>query len=803
MSAKTYLVYVLRCVGLVLLIPGCHIIAAYESYDTTYECKTHIVNCGKKPAEPQPIVTRPQPSGTCYTVTPDRSAPGATQTPWEGLRVGDRAYCDRPWKIDRIEMPGLRDAARILTAHADNEVDRPDFLEFPWASDTDTLFIAYDSRATKVPDWLNPADYRKVLGPTGQPLHIRVSGGDQLGHVDLAIYERLGSPPSGPIRLGSNQAGSPTWAPGTTAHISLMYMVILQPKLDLDCSNLTGADVVETVISTGCGYKIKDQVKVDCEFLRGSRTLTEQACRNIFSTDGEPTCISLGKCPSEEAITEVYGKRAFAWTFTRNSEIEFDPAVSRARITVAGNRRDLNAAGYVHFEYLLDDFDRLHTFDLNSLNLDLGSTSTAIGSFSDIKVVLTSPSVARCRDPNPPWATPCDTYDIPARDVLATLSFRHDGRDIITVAQNAAAWPIAIDHQTRSFRIGPASLRATLKVNGDDREVLTEIDLTGRFKNFEPHASAEESTRVVECGVGDTLEPSNIQPVHLSSAGSFDVYESVSGATFDWYEDFGLSSQRTWGQGASVTIPPWQLSYGTHQMTLVLRDSSGAMSTDDVEVAVHDRMPPTITAPPDRYFLMTRPGGPVRIDLGTATASDTCEPSPRVSNDAPTGSMFPPGLTRVTWTADDGGGNTATAVQNVWVFQTPDVGEPVLIYQGYAELLEAVAATTSKSMAALETCSTCTADFEALSAHLATLESSLAEAGLASAPTEVRARILGGLGTVRARLGDADRALSRADATAGQVAELRAEALAIAAGTDAVLLELGELLRALADAERD
>ena len=807
MTAKTALVYVLRCVGLILLIPGCHIIAAYESFDTVYECTTHIVNCGKKPEEPQPSVTSPQERpgiegspGDCYGVVPDMSK--TPKPPWVGLRPGDRVYCDRKWKIDRIELPELVDAARILTAQADNEVNRAGFLEFPWAPETHTLYIAYDSRASKKPDWLNPADYRMVLGANGQPLHIRFSGGDSAKQVDFEIFERIARPPSGSIKLGSNQSGSPAWTPGTTAHLSAMYMVILRPKLDLDCSNRRGDHIIDTFISTGCGSKTEDLVKVECEFRRGAKALTEQVCRNVFTNDGEPTCFDRGKCPSEEAITKVYGKRAFAWTFARSSEIEFDPAVSKADITVAGNKRTLSAKGYVHFEYLLDDFDRMHTFDLNSLYLDLGTMGTAIGSFSNIQVSLSSPSLAKCQDPNPPWATPCTTYTIPAREILAGMSFHHDGEDMVTVAQNASAWPITINHQTRSFKIGPASLKATLKVNGEDRDVLTEINLTGTFKNFEPHASAEESTRVVECGVGDTLEPSNSQPVHLSSAGSFDVYESLSGATFDWYEDFGLSSERSWGKGANVTIQPYQLSYGTHQMTLVLRDSAGAMNTDDVEVAVHDRVPPTISAPTDRYFLMTQPGGPVHIDLGRATAADTCEPDPDISNDAPAGSMFSPGLTKVTWTADDGGGNTTTAIQNVYVFQTPDVDEPIYAVEGWAGLLEQISATTTKSMTALEACvpgQECAADFENLAGHLLAMENALIEIEMGAAAEATRVQILHGLRGVRGQLLEADRALARAGAATSEAAEARSAALEAASASDTTLLEIVEILRTLAN----
>lgn len=72
-----------------------------------------------------------------------------------------------------------------------------------------------------------------------------------------------------------------------------------------------------------------------------------------------------------------------------------------------------------------------------------------------------------------------------------------------------------------------------------------------------------------------------------------------------------------------------------------------------------DTVAPTIVAPPN---IKT---GPVRgtLDLGKPEVSDNADPNPTVTNDAPL--RFKPGVTRVTWTATDAAGNTATAVQIV------------------------------------------------------------------------------------------------------------------------------------------
>jgi alpha-tubulin suppressor-like RCC1 family protein len=75
---------------------------------------------------------------------------------------------------------------------------------------------------------------------------------------------------------------------------------------------------------------------------------------------------------------------------------------------------------------------------------------------------------------------------------------------------------------------------------------------------------------------------------------------------------------------------------------------------DGVSISVADTTAPEITAPPE---VVTRQLVP---DLGVATATDDCDPSPDIFNDAP--SVFPLGTTVVDWWAVDDAGNESVHV---------------------------------------------------------------------------------------------------------------------------------------------
>lgn len=93
-------------------------------------------------------------------------------------------------------------------------------------------------------------------------------------------------------------------------------------------------------------------------------------------------------------------------------------------------------------------------------------------------------------------------------------------------------------------------------------------------------------------------------------------------------------------------------------MDLTVCDGNGADATCRTTVTVTDNCPPTLDVDNTSITVTdTDCSGDEAVSLPTATATDLCNPNPSVSNDA--AATFPAGqTTAVTYTADDGCGNT-------------------------------------------------------------------------------------------------------------------------------------------------
>ncbi|WP_396600972.1 HYR domain-containing protein [Algibacter sp. R77976] len=109
---------------------------------------------------------------------------------------------------------------------------------------------------------------------------------------------------------------------------------------------------------------------------------------------------------------------------------------------------------------------------------------------------------------------------------------------------------------------------------------------------------------------------------------------------------------------------PTVFPLGDTIVTWTVTDGSGNTATCEQTVTVTDNIDPSITCPADVEVnvdndLCTASN----VEIGTATTSDCAVAE--VTNDAP--SIFPLGVTTVTWTVTDASGNTATCEQTVTV----------------------------------------------------------------------------------------------------------------------------------------
>lgn len=85
------------------------------------------------------------------------------------------------------------------------------------------------------------------------------------------------------------------------------------------------------------------------------------------------------------------------------------------------------------------------------------------------------------------------------------------------------------------------------------------------------------------------------------------------------------------------------------------------------QFSIVDTLNPSITAPGDIVKECTSPSG-TPVILGTPTASDQCDSTLAIANNAP--ALFPLGMTTVQWTATDDSGNLGTDSQMVTIQDT-------------------------------------------------------------------------------------------------------------------------------------
>ncbi len=112
------------------------------------------------------------------------------------------------------------------------------------------------------------------------------------------------------------------------------------------------------------------------------------------------------------------------------------------------------------------------------------------------------------------------------------------------------------------------------------------------------------------------------------------------------------------GADASGTYP-----LGATQVTFTATDASGNRATCTSSVTVQDTTPPRISCSAD--VVAECPSQP---QLGMATASDLCDPAPKVFDNAP--GAFPLGVSNITWLATDASGNTSVCQQRAAIVDT-------------------------------------------------------------------------------------------------------------------------------------
>jgi len=90
-------------------------------------------------------------------------------------------------------------------------------------------------------------------------------------------------------------------------------------------------------------------------------------------------------------------------------------------------------------------------------------------------------------------------------------------------------------------------------------------------------------------GRGAVPGGANSEPIWLIATASYDIYPSLSSmVSFDWYQDYGLPSERKWGSGLYFEIPPYSYCRRAPVHVGSERIRSGRRPLDDFTVTVYD-----------------------------------------------------------------------------------------------------------------------------------------------------------------------------------------------------------------------
>jgi pimeloyl-ACP methyl ester carboxylesterase len=235
--------------------------------------------------------------------------------------------------------------------------------------------------------------------------------------------------------------------------------------------------------------------------------------------------------------------------------------------------------------------------------------------------------------------------------VVNDLDMRADAGSDQTIACGAPLTPIQLD--------------GTGTVPNDENMTFTWSGPFGTATGISPTVSLPPGRHVisltVERGGYQALDMvvvtvADTAPPTLIAAGQT-VEATAATAT-----PFALAVEATDACSAvTVQRAPDLSSYplGATNVTVTATDESGNVATATVTVTVVDTTPPALNVPADVTVIAA--GALTSVGIGTATAADIFGAT--VTHDAP--AAFPIGTTVVTWTAEDGNGNRASATQQV------------------------------------------------------------------------------------------------------------------------------------------
>jgi hypothetical protein len=579
--------------------------------------------------------------------------------------VGNRLlYNDCNIMVKDTNFDKIHGAYIVQTSFADWEVNNNDFMELSINDYLTGLYIAYDARVELIddaPSWLKN-DYTRMTNPSNpaEPYILTLSNGQK-----LQIWESKRSLYKGDkVSLPSNMAGNPTFKPGSKPH-PYMYVVIIKPPEEENWS----AQVKD---STGY-YRACFGLVNKIDYLQTAR---DHACGLVWPGTrceaGEPTAFFIWG--EKYGYTLTVNNKTFSIPqeahFSKGTEVEFDKAASLVSVALDGGTPALaRVSGKLNFDYELAQNKTINKMNINNLELQIDPFLTKAGEISKVRVNLVKSCTTTCKGPVPSGPL-CSKYQIQPEEFVCVVYYSRDGKGYCMGSYNTQPIDIDIDVNNYTFKFAGGPLLSTVEIDDKTVPVEVTIDFQGKFLNIAPRVYVSKETEpCTEC-----VDNRNNASITLV-AKAFDPDTPPNPNNFIWYQDYGLVTQKTWHQplpqGDTLFINKGKLGYGVHNFAVAFTDNYDMRAVENIKIEVQDTTPPELTIPPDIFKKVKVPQEsplpvkPVKINLGKATASDTCLGGVVITNDAPADSRFPVGKTEVTWTADDLRGNVTTRVQKV------------------------------------------------------------------------------------------------------------------------------------------
>lgn len=173
---------------------------------------------------------------------------------------------------------------------------------------------------------------------------------------------------------------------------------------------------------------------------------------------------------------------------------------------------------------------------------------------------------------------------------------------------------------------------------------------------------------VANAGTNQTVECAGPSGTKVTLNGSASSDHDGDALTYKWTDP----SNAIVGTSATVTVTA---PMGTTTYTLTVTDAGGLSSTASTQVTVQDTTPPTLTLSQTNLTVVVPTASATGVNSSTlnlnsfASATDICDPSPTITNNAP--ALLSIGTTIVTFTATDHSGNSSTksfSIQVVYNF---------------------------------------------------------------------------------------------------------------------------------------